>query len=336
MIQRLKNKIGVLLLVIVTIGVLYFALKDDFTSIVDNILHINLWWLFVALFLVFGYWYMKAIVLHKTARHFKKDYRFRQAFRNILLTQFFNGITPFSSGGQPFQIYSLKQEGIDLTDGTNIIIEDFIVYQIALVLLGIIAVISNQFLNLYKEIGLLKQLVAIGFLINTVIIIVLFVVAFAKKANRFVIHSVITFLGKIKLVKDVEKKKEDWMKYINRFHSGAVLLMKDWKNFLSLIFLNFVALVSLYLIPMAIVYGFGEYDTLNGLTTIITSAYVMLIGNFVPIPGGTGGLEYSFLAFFGNFLTGSILKSVMLLWRFVTYYLGIIIGLIVFNIKGKR
>ena len=62
----------------------------------------------------------------------------------------------------------------------------------------------------------------------------------------------------------------------------------------------------------------------------------MILGSFVPIPGGTGGLEYGYTKFFGNFITGPALNASMLLWRFITYYLGLILGAIAVNIKVKR
>ena len=69
---------------------------------------------------------------------------------------------------------------------------------------------------------------------------------------------------------------------------------------------------------------------------IIASAYVMLIGSFVPIPGATGGLEYAFTQFFGVFIIDPTLTLIMLLWRTTTYYLGVIVGAILLNIRKKR
>ena len=85
-----------------------------------------------------------------------------------------------------------------------------------------------------------------------------------------------------------------------------------------------------------ILFAMGDFTSVNLFLTIITSAYVMLIGSFVPIPGGSGGLEYGFIAFFGNFVSGGKLTAAMLIWRFITYYLGIIAGAVIMNIKEKR
>ena len=77
----------------------------------------------------------------------------------------------------------------------------------------------------------------------------------------------------------------------------------------------------------------GDYSSVTPGVGVVTSAYIMIIGSFVPIPGGTGGLEYGFMQFYGNFIKGSVLSAAMLVWRFVTYYFGIILGAIALYIK---
>ena len=330
-----KSLINLLLLLLITGCVLYFSLKDDFNNIIHQILTLNPFWFLLAIFLIIFYWLFKTVEVHRVICNFKKDYSFKQTFRLMLSTQFFNAITPFSSGGQPFQIYMLNKSGISLTDSTNIIIQNFIVYQIPLVFLGIVAIVSNYFGHFYKEIGLLKYLVTLGFFINTAIIIGLFIIAFAKKTNKKIMHVVIRFLGKIHILKNSKQKEFDFDTYINKFHSGAKLLFQNRKQFFSSIGYNLIALICLYLIPLALLFAMGDYHSMNAFKVLVTSAYVMLIGSFVPIPGGTGGLEYGFIAFFGNFVVGSKLNAVMLLWRAITYYLGLIVGAIAFNIKEK-
>ena len=136
-------------------------------------------------------------------------------------------------------------------------------------------------------------------------------------------------------LKNKEEKLRQSEQFIHNFHESAIVLFKDKRNVLRIVFLNFIALIGQYLIPFALLMGLGIY--LNPLKVIVTSAYVMLIGSMMPIPGGTGGLEYSFLAFYQNFITEPMLSSIMIAWRIITYYFGILIGGITlsFNKEAK-
>jgi len=156
--EKLKNKLNVLIIFIVTFIVLFLALKDDFNTIIYQIVNIDIKFLIIAFLLMISYYYLRTIVLHDFITKFKKDYRFFDTFSLILKTQFFNGITPFATGGQPFQVYMLKKENIKITNATNIIIQNFIVYQIALVILGLIAVICNYFIHFFKDITILNSI----------------------------------------------------------------------------------------------------------------------------------------------------------------------------------
>ena len=207
----------------------------------------------------------------------------------MVTTQFFHAITPFAAGGQPWQIYKLKKDGLSLGESTNVVIQDFIAYQIALVLLGGLAITSNYIFHIFPSDSLLKRLVTIGFIINTAVVIVLFLVAFSKKWNKKIIDGSISFLAKLKIIKNKEEKLKKSEKFIHNFHTSALILFKDKFNMIRIIALNFIALIGQYLIPFVLMMGLGIY--VNPLIVIITSAYVMLIGSMVPIPGGTGGFS---------------------------------------------
>lgn len=334
--EKLGHKIDIILLLFVTLIVLYISLKDDFFDVVDGIKNLNLFWVFIALILVFGYYFFRALSLYTFARKFNSKFRFRSALRMTYITQFFDGITPSSSGGQPYQVYSLSKNNISVIDATSIAIQNFIVYQIALVLLGFIAVFLNMKFDLFSSVGLIKKLVIIGFIVNILVITVLFALAFLEKTNKIVMNFIIKILSKLKIVKDKDKKINDFNGYIERFHAGASTLMNDKLDFIKTIVYNFIGLSVFYLIPVVILYGTGDYSSFNFLFSIVSSAYVMLIGAFVPIPGGGGGLEYAFSQFYGVFVSGALLTLIMILWRFLTYYLGVIVGAILLNIRGSE
>lgn len=326
----MKNrKINTLIIFIATIIVLVFAFKDDFFEKVTYLFSFDFKYLILAFIMILIYYFGKALVIYYCTKKFDQNYKLSKAFKLILDTQFVNGVTPFSTGGQPYQIYRFKKQGISLEKGTNIAIQDFIVYQIALILLGTIAIILNNTMHIFADNLFLKKLVVIGYLINLGVIIVLFIVAFNKKGNAFLFNLIIKIGIKFKIIKDQDSFLENHENTINNFHDGAVKLMESKIHFIKIILINFLSLMVLYLIPYVLILGLDL--NMDPLYVLVASSYVMLIGSFVPTPGGSGALEYSFTVFYGAFIIGAKLSIIMIAWRFITYYFGLIIGAISIN-----
>ena len=321
--KKLSKKLNIVILILITLLVLFFSLKDNFEETITQIFTMNIWYLLVTLFLVFLFWLFRSYPIYSFCKKVKPDFKYLSALQLTLRTQFFNAVTPFATGGQPYQIYYLKTVGIDYVQSTSVVLQNFIVYQIALVLLGIFALMSNQIFDIFSKNQLLQNLITIGFITNALVIIVMFLVAFSKKINKLIVGLGIKVLTKLKLVKDKENK-------------CANILLKDKKMFIFNIVCNFIALCSLYLVPLFVLYAMGVFNAFSAGVSIITCAYIMIIGSFVPIPGATGGLEFGFVQFFSNFITGSKLSAMMLVWRFITYYFGMIVGAIALNIKKVK
>jgi len=228
------------------------------------------------------------------------------------------------------EVYYLSKLGIRASKGTNIIIQNFILYQIALIIHGILAVALNYNFHFFKEVAILKELTLIGFVINTLVGIGLLFISFSTKFNKKIIDMLIWIGCKFKIVKDKEKTINTWTERLEEFHESAALLSAKKWLFVKGVIYNFVALCVFYVIPLFVIYGMGNFN-INAIEAITASAYVLIIGAFVPIPGGSGGIEYGFMQFYGNFISGSILSASLLVWRFITYYLGIILGAIMIN-----
>ena len=318
MVKKIQNKnfrniFNALLLILVTGLVLYFSLKDNFFTIVHELLTLNLFWVLVAILVFVASIIVRSYSMYFMVKKYRPEYTIRQANR------------------------LLKKDGVRIADGTSIVVQNFIVYQIALVLLGILAVGSNYFFHIFKANVLLQSLTTIGFLMNTFVAIALLMIMFAKKFNDKIIRFLLNLIGKLHFISE-EKKEQLREKLENTTHRlahGGKRLLQDKRMFLSTIALNFIGLTLLYLVPLFVLFAMGDYTSINPFVCIASSAYVMLIGAFVPIPGGTGGLEYSYVEFFGNFISGSKLQASMLVWRFVTYYFGMILGAIALQVKTK-
>lgn len=334
----MKNiKKNTLILLAITILVLVIVLKDNFVLVLDNIANVNNKWLSIALLFIVLYWLFQALSLYVIAKEYSKVIKFKNIFKQTLITQFFNGVTPFSTGGQPMSVYMLVQNRIKLTHATNIVVQNFISYQSALISIGIIALLVNWRFNLLVDNPVLKNLIVLGFIINIIVGIGLLFISFSPKFNQKVIFKTIDILGKVKIIKNVKQRKARWERRINEFHNSALLLKEKKSIFIKCYLFNFFGLLALYIIPLFILFSLNDYNSLNIVNTLVTSAYVLIMGSFVPIPGGSGGIEYGYMQFFGNFISGSILSTTLLLWRFITYYLGILIGGIMLNFyKGGQ
>lgn len=334
--DKVKKKLNIVILVLITLLVLYFSLKDNFYEIINQIVTMNIWYLLIAFFFLFLFWIFRTYPMYTFCKKIKNDFKFGSAIQLTLRTQFFNAVTPFATGGQPYQIYYLKQVGLDYASSTSVVLENFIVYQIALVLLGIVALLANLTFHIFSKVYILQKLITLGFVMNTLVIVIMFVLAFSKRIGKFLVNIGISILTKLHIVKDKEKKLEEWDVNITHFNESAKVLLKDKTTFIFNIVCNFIALCCLYLIPVFILFSMGIYSAFNPGVGIVTSAYIMIIGSFVPIPGGSGGLEYGFVKFYGNFVYGSTLSALMLVWRFITYYFGMIVGAIALNIKRVK
>lgn len=327
----IKNiKKNTILLLIITGIVLYIVLKDDFKDIVDiltkiDIKYILLAFLFYALFIV-----IKGYVNYKITND-RKKLSLKEAIKHNIITQFFNGVTPFSTGGQPMEVYMLMEHDIPIAKATNQTIQSFIFYQIALVICGSIAVINNFLFPIFPKVRILQILVLLGFIINVLVVVVLILISRSKKVTDKLSDLSIKVLKKLKRKVDEEDIKQKFSDY----HEGFKELRKRKKLFVGGVLLNIISLLCLYIVPMFLLYGMGDFTSFTVNNTITASAYVYIIGGFIPIPGASGGIEYGFTKFFGNFIVGNKLSAVLLLWRFITYYVGVIIGAIVFNFEKK-
>lgn len=333
--ETIKNfKRNSIILLLITILILFILLKDNLLEIIETLSKINIFYLLIAIILYFIYIITKAYIIYKCVDE-KDKLSFKEAIKHNIITQFFNGITPFSTGGQPMEVYMIAQHDIKVSKATSVTIENFIFYQTALVIYGIIAVTCNWLFDLFPKVELLQHLVLLGFILNSLVAIVLYAIMLSKTVTQKISNVVISFLGKIKIIKNTSKAKSSWTEKLDEFHNISKDLLQKKKILFLGILINLLGLTCLYIIPLFIMYGLHDFTSLNPVSAITASAYVLIIGSFVPIPGASGGIEYGFIKFFGNFMSTVVLNTLLIVWRFITYYLGMIFGGILFSIEKE-
>ena len=218
----MKNKVrNMLIILIITIIVFYILFKDSYKAIGYSLMNANVLYLLLA-FLVYSiYFIFDTIPFYNFAKQYNKDISFKYMIYLNTVTKFFNGITPLSTGGQPFQVLELKKKNISPSNGTNIVVQNYIVFQIALVVWGIAAIILNRVFNLFEPDPILKNLCIIGYTLNFIILFLLFLISLSERVNKAVVRRVISLLHKIKIVRNKEKQQEKWNNICEDFYINS-------------------------------------------------------------------------------------------------------------------
>ncbi len=332
-----KYRFNIILLVIVSFIVIFFTLKDDFNGAMNYFKNINYLWVLVAIVFMLLNILFQSLSQYRFLREIDHNYKFSSCFKLMCMAMFFNAITPFSSGGQPFEMYLLNKEGIKVSDSLNALIQNFITYQFGLIFASTIAIILNSIFNILPDSLLLKKIVLIGYFINIIVMGLIIFFSRAKKLNTKLFSKIFKFIFHFKFIKNKEEKEQKFLKYLEDFYNSTAIMKNNLKNTILSFIFNLISLCFLYLIPVFVFYAFNNHS-LNFLESFVSSSFTFLIGSFVPIPGATGGLEYGFLDFFKIFIKSSAMLSAgMLLWRLITYYFGMVLGgIILMTYRRKK
>ena len=336
----MKNKkyiINTLIILVITSVVLYFALKDNFDKTLHIILNANKLLILLVIVIMLVAFSFQSYGLYKIAKEYNNELSFKDIFKQIIIVQFFNGITPFSTGGQPMQVYMLNKSGLSIANSTITILQNSILFQVALVLCGILAVLFNRLYSIFGNDELLARLTILGFIFNVIAGIGLLLFTFSTSLAKKITFFIINILNKIKIIKNKNKHIEKWNKEFEEFENSGKKLRKNTKLTITVIFVNFLAFILLSLIPYFIIKATDPYSSITIVHSIVGTMYVYLISAFVPIPGGSGGIEFSFSKFFSPIvISNSVISASLILWRFITYYVPMIIGAIVLNFFRKH
>jgi len=179
-----KNTIFILL---ITVVVLYFLLKDDFNGVMRELGNMKVAYILLGLLFFLLSVIIKGYVNYKIINE-KDKVNKREAVSQNFIAQFFNGITPFATGGEPMGVYMLMERGITFPKATNYMVQSFIFYQVALVMMGFFAVTYNWIFNIFPKDQFLKHLVVVGFIINIVIVLLL-LLSYYKRVQDFLCNN---------------------------------------------------------------------------------------------------------------------------------------------------
>lgn len=305
--------------------IIYFLTSENgFVDLLGNASTFNWFWIFTGVMCQLLNIAIDAYTLHKFTDNYTGTYNYSKAFKCTAIGQFFSIITPGAVGGQPMQLYCLKKQNVNTGVASSVLIQKFLVYQTTITIYSFIATLFN--LNMFSDgmTGVMATLAAFGFISHALVIIVMYMFSFNKKLTSNIISSIFNFLAKIKIIKDPDNKAINLENQLQCFHDSNSQLYKNKSLLVKVVLLTVIQLTLIFFIPYTIYRGFNFLGA-NAFDMITGQAFVIMVSSFMPLPGGSGAAEGSFFVFFEKYFTPGTIKSAILIWRIISYFMNIVI-----------
>jgi hypothetical protein len=319
--QRIK---WIIPLITFSIVMVIFFKTNQLENMVDALKQIKPIFIGVAILLIMGYWLFEAYILYRLIKHSEAHLSFSSALKITLAGQFFNGITPFASGGQPAQLYMLHKHSIPIGTGASVLTRKFIIYQAALVVYSLI-VVAFESAYFMHEIPHFAFLGLVGFAVNLMVISVLLLLAYRYKFTMRLAIGLARFIRKRTKRLSIKRRCTHTLVQLRNFHAQMDKAREKRTAWFVLGFLSMLQLTLFFSIPLVIGYGF-HLTNLSIFYMIGAAAFVSMITAFIPIPGAALGAEGSFFLVYQIFFPSKLVITALLLWRIFTYYMPLLVG----------
>lgn len=255
----------------------------------------------------------------------ERSLSWRQAFNVNMLCEFTSAVTPSSVGGSSLIVVFLNREGINAGRSTALMISCLFLDELFLVVACPLALAFFSFADLFGSVSVFSESVKVlFFLVYALIALWTFLLYVALFHRPEWVKGLLTALFRLPLLRRWKKQIGELTD--NLVESSHQMSGKPFSFWLKAFGLTWVAWLSRYLVVNALLLAFAATggDQLIGLVRQLILWIVMMVS---PTPGGSGISEYMFQVYYADFFTiPGMALVVAFVWRIITYYMYLIIG----------
>lgn len=315
-----------LVVLVLSLGMLlYFCVSENgLADLLRNAKDLQYGWLAMAVVCHLLNLAIDAYMIYIFTRNSHPGYRIRDAVKSSMVGQFFSAITPFSTGGQPMQVYVMSKQGVSPGVSTSALVQKFLVYQTTIVSYSAIAMMLRFNYFDTQLSGVMWGFAVFGFASQAFVIVALLVFSFNRKFTHVIITFAFKLLAKLHFIKNPEDRIEGLESQLSYFHDSNRELYKNRRLLLESYVCTAIQLTAMFIIPYCIYRSFNLSEA-PAVDMICSQAFVTMASCFIPLPGAAGASEVSFIGFFSSLFSDQYVKSAVLLWRIITFYGNILL-----------
>jgi glycosyltransferase 2 family protein len=243
----------------------------------------------------------------------------------VIANLFLANITPSMAGGEPVRIYLLNKEGLHVGGATAAVLgERLLDALILLIMVPFAFFIFSQYID-----GGILNLFLYAAVLFFILVLILFALALKKP-----IHTKKLVLWIAKKLSRFSKKPEKYTSIVERvsteidhFHDSMLFFVtKGKKTFLIAGIITALFWMTGWTIPILILLGLGLTPFI--LESCAAQILLVIIAMMPTTPGSAGVTEGGTAALYGVFIPPSLIGVFVLLYRLITYHMGLILGAI--------
>jgi len=238
---------------------------------------------------------------------------------------YYTNITPAALGGQPMQVYYLSKREVPVPIGTSMISIKFFAQQVMMVLMATTVWLANShFVDV--QLGGMKWAIWIGYIINFASIPLILLAALHRPLIQAIVNFFIRLGAKLKIVKHPQESILRISAGLDVYHASIMRLAKHPWQIVGQLLLAGTSLAGLMSVSLSVYHAFGMVGT-PWYSVLTVAILLCLSASHTPLPGASGAQEGGFLVFYNGIYTQGVIGLALLLWRFCTYYIFLLIGM---------
>jgi len=328
--RKLKQLISLLFMITLIVITSYFIFKDQSLSdLIEMLKNVNPFYVLLGLSMMFIFVGCEALNTFSIMRALGQKVSYLKCLGFAFIGFYFSSITPSSSGGQPAQMFYMNKVKISLSYSSLNLLIITVVYQIVMMIYGLIMFFLNYEFLMSNLDGLqaIKYFLIFSVTINTLLTIGILLAMFSQK----IVYQMINALTKILIlmrIKKVDRINETLQALVQEYTNGAAYIKTQPWLLVRVVLTTTIQLTATYMVPY-FVYKAFNLDDYTTLQMIGLQALVSLAVSSIPLPGAVGASEGAFINAFKLFFGNALIVPAMLLCRGISFYAFLIISSII-------
>lgn len=296
--------------------------KSDFRTVVKLACHGKYGFLLCGIGMIVLMLCTEAVTMKRNFRLLGEKQSFAQCLLYTFTGNFFSGITPAATGGQPMEIYVMHRTGASVVKGTLALLMDLAQYQLIITLLGVTGYLCFADM-IHRVLGGYVWLLWLGLVLNAGLLFLLLCAMFSQCFIFWLVElaaKAISLFSKAK----ADTFRQNSRSAIEQYKAGAEVFRRHKGYCLINCLLMVGRILAMHSAPFWVYKALG----LSGASLfqmISLQAALHISCAALPFPGGIGISESGFLYYFQEIFPVPLLQSAMVLSRGIGGYTTIVL-----------